>query len=151
MTRAPSNVVLDANVWGRVVNPKDASGVADWIDSLVASGRNVIVPEISDYEVRRSLLRLSIGTRRWSLYEEMLDSLLYAPITTEAMRIAAEIWAQARLAGKPLTSDERLDGDAILIGQTLSLAPTNRILVATTNVKHIGQYASAEVWREIEV
>jgi hypothetical protein len=53
-------IVLDAGPLGLVTNPKyspQSLACAQWLETLVASGAQVIVPEISDYEVRRELLR----------------------------------------------------------------------------------------------
>ena len=94
-----------------------------WLDGLDASGHEVIIPEVADYEVRRELARLDAraGLRR-------LDGLharfAYLPITTAAMRRAAELWAILRNAGLPTAGAEALDGDAILAGQaSMSATP----------------------------
>ena len=53
-------IVLDAGPLGLVTNPKvspQSLACAQWLQEMVASGAQVILPEISDYEVRRELLR----------------------------------------------------------------------------------------------
>lgn len=53
-------VFLDAAPAGLVTNPNlSAASLAcnQWLIDLLAAGRQVVVPEISDYEVRRELLR----------------------------------------------------------------------------------------------
>lgn len=149
--RAPAVVVLDANVWGRVVNPAAQDDFRAWFDRLLASGRDVVVPEIVDYEVRRSLLTLGHGERRWQAYEALRGALLYAPLTTAVMRRAAAVWAEARMSGRPFASDERLDGDSILIAQVQGLGEPGCALVATTNVRHIGTFVPAVPWEEVEL
>lgn len=149
--KAPAVVVLDANVWGRVVNPAAQADFRAWFDLLLASGRDVVLPEIVDYEVRRSLLTLGHGERRWAAYEAILGALLYAPLTTAVMRRAASVWAEARQSGRPFASDERLDGDSILIAQVQSLGNPGRTLVATTNIRHIGLFVPAAPWEEVEL
>ena len=76
----------------------------------------VFVPEIADYEVRRELLRIgaTTGLRRLDQVKATLD---YAPITTAVMLRAAELWAAARRAGRPMAPPEALDGDCILAAQ----------------------------------
>jgi len=42
----------------------------------------------------------------------------YLPITTTAMRRAAELWAVAGRTGQPTAGDKTIDGDIILSAQT---------------------------------
>ena len=66
------------------------------------------LPETADYELRRELLRMkSSGSIR--RLDELKTRLRYAPITTEAMLKAAELWAEARSAGKPTADEKALD------------------------------------------
>ena len=53
-------IILDAGPLGLLTNPKrTAKTIAcqKWLQALVAAGHRVLVPEITDYEVRRELLR----------------------------------------------------------------------------------------------
>lgn len=53
-------ILLDAGPLGLVTNPKrspQSLACAQWLQAHIASGARVILPEISDYEVRRELLR----------------------------------------------------------------------------------------------
>ena len=52
--------MLDAGPLGLVTNPNlspQSLACARWMQALVTSGARVVLPEISDYEVRRELLR----------------------------------------------------------------------------------------------
>jgi len=114
----------------------------------------VLVPEISDYEVRRELLRAG-KSRGLSRLDHLAEDLGYLHITTEAMRLAARFWADARRQGQPTASDEALDGDVILAAQAVALAEEEEeglddVVVATTNVGHLSRLAAAERWEEIE-
>ena len=115
---------------------------------LVASGTRVIVPEISDYEVRRELLR----AQKWKGIER-LDALVgmlqYLSLSTAAMRQAAVLWAKARQQGQPTAGDKALDGDVILAAQAITLDASN-VLIATTNVGHLSRFVAAEVWQDIK-
>lgn len=54
-------VVLDSTPLGILCNPRNTPQVLDcrqWLADLLAAGRRVIVPEITDYEIRRELIRL---------------------------------------------------------------------------------------------
>ena len=72
-----------------------------WLGALLVAGVIVRVPEIADYEVRRELLRASKteGVRR---LERLAGQIGYLPLTTEAIRLAARFWADARNQGQPL-------------------------------------------------
>ena len=106
-----------------------------------------MVPEIADYEVRRELIRAG---KRAGL--ERLDALIkqleYLAITTPAMRVAAEYWAQARQRGRPAAADAALDGDVILAAQAATVRSEN-VVVATTNVKHLSAFVEARLWQDI--
>jgi predicted nucleic acid-binding protein len=105
--------------------------------------------EITDYEVRRELLRLhaSAALRRLDL---LCGQLEYIEITTLAMRRAAELWAQVRQQGQPTADPHALDGDVILAAQALLAAgPSDTIVVATTNVGHLSRLVPAQRWQEI--
>ncbi|MFY9826629.1 MAG: nuclease [Thermoanaerobaculia bacterium] len=144
-------IVLDAGPLGLVTNPKyspQSLACAQWLDALVASGVRVIVPEISDYEVRRELLR----AQKWKGIERLdaLAGLLqYLPLTTASMRQAAILWAKARQQGQPTAGDKALDGDVILAAQAITL-DTPDVLVATTNVEHLSRFVAAEIWQDIK-
>ena len=66
-----------------------------WLRQVLTSDTVVIGPEISDYEVRRELLRVG-STRGVARLDELSETLSYLPLTTETMRLAAELWARAR-------------------------------------------------------
>jgi hypothetical protein len=56
-----SAVLLDSGPLGLVTNPNNnpqAIACRAWLASLRAAGRQVVVPEITDYEVRRELIRI---------------------------------------------------------------------------------------------
>jgi hypothetical protein len=82
--------------------------------------------------------------------EELGQSLDYQPLTTAAMRLAAELWATARRAGAPATDDRGLDIDMILAAQARLLDTTESpVIVATSNVRHLAPFVAAETWQTI--
>ena len=145
-------VVLDTGPLGLVSNPKaspDNDACRQWLDNLVAQGRRVVVPEVVDYEVRRELLRAgkTNGIVRLNTIQAALE---YVPITTSAMLLAADLWAQARQQGQPTADIHALDGDVILCAQALTLGvPANEIVVATLNVGHLARFITAKPWQDI--
>ena len=143
-------IVLDSGPLGLITNPKQSGenlACYEWLESLVAQERRVIVPELVDYEIRRELLRAgkTSGLRR---LEAVITALEYLPITTEAMRQAAAFWAKARHEGHPTAGDDALDGDVILAAQAVTLGEAE-IVVATTNVGHLARFVTSKVWRDI--
>jgi predicted nucleic acid-binding protein len=133
-----------------VTNPNyspQSVACTQWLQALVAAGVRVIVPEISDYEVRRELLHAEKrkGVERLDTLTGMLQ---YLPLSTAAMRQAAVLWAKARQQGQPTAGDKALDGDVILAGQAITLEAPD-VLVATTNVDHLSRFVAADLWQNI--
>jgi len=147
-------VLLDAGPLALVTNPAGrslAEACREWMDGLVRRGIAVAVPEIADYEVRRELLRAGKfnGLAR-------LDALAahpaarYLPLTTDAMRLAAEFWAEARRQQRPGAGEAALDADVILAAQAVVAgAEGDDVVVATTNIDHLARFVSASLWTDI--
>jgi predicted nucleic acid-binding protein len=146
-------ILLDSGPLGMVTNPKAIGIPLDcqrWLKALLQRGERVAIPEISDYEVRRELLRAGLlrSLRRLDNLKQTLD---YIPIQTETMLLAAELWAEARKAGQPTADAKALDGDVILSAQARLLdGEATEVIVATTNVAHLSRFVSALDWQLIE-
>lgn len=144
-------VVLDAGPLGLLTQRKgvkEADACRSWLRQGVQGGVVFVVPEIADYEVRRELLRAgkSSGIARLDAFVTAEPG-RYLPISTAAMRRAARFWADARRRGQPTAPDPALDADCILAAQAVTLdAPPEAVVVATTNVSHLGRFVSAELW-----
>jgi enoyl-CoA hydratase/carnithine racemase len=80
--------------------------------------------------------------------DQLAQKAEYLPLTTAAMRKAAELWAAARSLGRPTAANPALDGDEILAAQALTLG-TPDVVVATGNVRHLSRYVPAEMWSAI--
>lgn len=83
-----------------------------------------------------------------ALLDALGQQLEYLPLTTAAMRKAAELWAQARQQGQPTSGDNTIDADMILAAQALALGVPN-VIVATTNVGHLSRFVPADLWQNI--
>lgn len=143
-------VLLDTGPLGQVTNPKITpanTACVKWYQSLVASGRRIVVPEIADYEIRRELLRANKvpGIAR---LDGLLQTLEYLPITTAAMRQAAVFWAQARQQGRQTAGNNTIDCDMILAAQAVTLGAPD-FIIATTNPKHLSGFVPADLWQNI--
>jgi hypothetical protein len=68
----------------------------------------------------------------------------------EALRLAAELWAQSRQAGRPTAESKALDIDVLIAAQALSFgAAPHEVIICTTNPKHLAQFITAKHWDEI--
>jgi predicted nucleic acid-binding protein len=73
----------------------------------------------------------------------------YLPLTDEALRLAAELWAHSRQAGRPTAEASALDIDVLIAAQALSFGTGSGVVVVTTNPRHLSQYVAARLWSEI--
>ena len=141
MTRA---ILLDSGPLGMIAHPRPNPNIAIWVMELLRCGADIVIPEIADYEVRRSLLLENL-VHSVERLDELKETLTYLPLTTETILLAARFWAQTRRAHRPTTSPEALDGDVILAAQA-ALAGG---IVATENVGHLASLVDARRWDEI--
>jgi predicted nucleic acid-binding protein len=147
MTRA---VLLDSAPLGILTAPPmrpSTRACSQWLGALIAAGHRVIVPEITDYELRRELLRArkAASIRR---LDALANATEHLPLSTAVLRRAAELWAQARQTGQPTAGDNTIHVDMILIAQALTPGVAD-VGIATTNVGHLGRFVPAEVWQNI--
>lgn len=142
-------ILLDAGPLGMISHPRNHPEIKFWLENLVRSGITVKVSEVSDYEVRRELLRLNKekGIQR---LDNLIDRLGYTPITREVMLKAAEFWANARKQGQPTANNQSLDADVILAAQAFMISSQGEdAVIATTNVRHLTRFVPAKLWHEI--
>jgi hypothetical protein len=140
--------VLDTGPIGKITHPKESENqaIGEWLGAHLRVGTTFRVPEIADYELRRSLIRIG-SFESISRLDQLEGVLGYLPITTPTMRLASEYWATARKAGIQTAPDPELDGDVILAAQAKILANDGeQVVVATENVGHIARFVSAEAW-----
>lgn len=145
-------ILLDTGPLGMVTNPKanpDCQACKQWLSNLEPRGDRVALPEISDYELRRELIRAG-KLRGIHQLDQLKTQIPYFPITTDVMLKAAELWAQARNQGYPTAAIEALDGDVILAAQAIILRSQGYdVTIVTTNVAHISRFTPAKTWQEI--
>lgn len=147
-------IVLDSAPLGLLTQrpgARQADACRQWMAAKAAQGVGVIVPEIVDYELRRELIRSekADSIRRLDLLGTH-SAVTFLPITSAAMRLAAELWAKSRRQGAPTAHPHALDVDVILSAQILSAGylPTD-LVVATSNVAHLSLFVPANVWTNI--
>jgi hypothetical protein len=147
-------VLLDTGPLGRIGNPRatpENQECRRWLATVLTQGVRMLVPEISDYEVRRELLRAG-KARGIAHLDRSHITLGYLAITTATMRQAADFWAQARRQRRPTALDLALDGDVILAAQAtlLAIQENDSVVIATENPRHLIHFAVAEHWRNIQ-
>ena len=145
-------VFLDTGVLGFLTNPTNSAEPTEckqWLDGILASGAEVRVPEVADHELRRELIRNNTD-KALARLDDLGQALGYVALSTLMMRRAAEFWADARNAGLPTAADHALDGDVILAAQVAISSAGQDPVIATTNVKHLGRFVAARLWRDID-
>ena len=142
-------IVLDAGPLSVVTHPgagERERAASDWLARMLSAGAEIAVPEIAAYEVRRELIRAGRAESVRRL-DELARRVRYLPITTDVMRTAAELWAEARNRGRPTAPPEALDCDVILAAQARHAG--GAAIIATTNVAHLAQFVDAVEWDEV--
>ncbi len=143
-------VFLDSEPVGlatqRVRKSAEGDACRAWLEDLLTKGVRVYVPEIIDYEVRRELLRegKTSGVLR---LDRLRSTARYLPLTTPALLLAADLWADTRRRGLATSDPKALDVDVILCAQALTLGlPRAEWVIATGNVAHLSRFAPAQQW-----
>src|ERR1041385_4164703 len=109
-------VLLDTSPLGDLTRPDQVHPIVAWVEAQVAAGTGIVIPEISDYELRRELIRAG-KSRSVERLDELKKLHIYLALSTPVMLVAAELWADARIRHKPGAADPALDGDVILAAQ----------------------------------
>lgn len=154
---APLAVVLDTTPLGLLSQKKgvpEADACRAWAANLDQFGCLFFVPEIADYELRREFIRQGNAgaVRRLDLFNDAVTG-QYLPLTTPAVRLAADLWARVRNQGKTTAPPEALDADAPIAAQAGLLNPAafnlSAVVVATANVGHLSALTHAVLWSDI--
>ena len=154
--------LLDSGPLGLLTHPNgksEAQDCQDWLTGFLAAGHAALVPEICYYEVRRELCRSQLKNGVPSKGLINLDFFAadagLVPITSEAMLLATEFWAQARHKHMQGAPDPALDADMILCAQAKLLDPAEwnmdgaKVVIVTKNVKHLENFAAALHWQDL--
>lgn len=147
-------LLLDTNILTKICHPTKFTDVRGWFHRQLLLGvhnRKIHLPAIADYELRRELLRMRLkdqgGARSLVRLNTLLGVLDYLPMTAEDFRLAAQLWAEARVSGRSTADPKSLDGDVLLAAQAKRIQGT----VVTNNRKHVSLYGvEAKDWFEVE-
>ena len=146
------HILLGSSPLGTLSNPAqtpEVIAISAWAAACDDAGHTLYIPEVIDYEIRRELLRAGKPAGVAKL-DALKTALVYLPLTTDAMLLAADLWAQSRRRGQPTGDPQKLDIDVILAAQALLLpVPLSDLLLATSNVGHLSQFVPAALWTDI--
>jgi predicted nucleic acid-binding protein len=149
-------IVLDSSILGLLTNPKktpEVISVTQWAVTMMSAGYRLVVPAIADYEVRRELERAgkTAGIARLDAFNAISKD-RYLPLSDDALKLAAKLWAQARNQGTPTADPKELDCDVLIAVQALTMGLTeSEFIIATTNVGHLSLFAPADLWSHIHL
>ncbi len=140
-------ILLDAGVVGLLCSSPFLPTVRAcqaWVVAQAGAGAKVLLADLTDFEVRRELLRIR-ATAKLRRLDDLRSNIVPLPVNSPSWRKAAEFWAIVRRAGKPTASPDALDGDAILAGVAAVIGvPGDEVIVATTNVGHLGRFPAVD-------
>lgn len=152
-------VFIDTGVLGAISSP-DKTGYVnecqEWFYGLFARGVFLISSDLCDYEVRRGLIldqmRTSKGEGLANL-DEVKNLIYFLSMTKLVMFRASQLWAISRRQGMPTADEKNIDADVIISAQCQLFQEENlgqNLVVATTNVKHLSRFISAQEWHNIK-
>ena len=148
-------IFLDSGPLGLACDNPDKDKTRDtltWLAVGRASGSAILIPQITDYEVRRKLLHRELNASLTRLDQLSSRPGSCLPITTRSIRRAAGLWAEARRQGQPTSGGQSIDGDVILAAQALEYcSDADDWWVATENEQHLSRDLGdrARPWRLI--
>ena len=143
---------LDSTPLGLLSQPQRSAetiAITEWASRCLLAKARLIVPAIVYYELKRELLRAN-KTSGLSRLEAFVSATpgRYLPLTDQALRLAAGLWADARKTGH-LTADwKALDIDVLIAAQSLCHEPG--VTIVTANAKHLSKFVTAIDWSEID-
>jgi predicted nucleic acid-binding protein len=141
---APDRYMLDTTPLGQVCRPRWRAENSAALDRLDVRHREILIPEIADYELRRELI-----AQRFVPGLEILDGLArrhrYVPLDTETMRLAAQLWASLRGNGRLPSAPADLGADIILAAQAIQ----QRAAVITANARHLARMVETCTWTDL--
>ena len=149
------NVFLDTGPTGGITNPKPGTPpiqqIKAWARQMEAAGHQLIVPAVVDYELRREHL-LRGATASIAALDTFIAGMpgRYLPVTDDALKLAAQLWANVRQVGLPTADLKDLDCDVLLAAQVLDLnLAAGSFIVVTGNVRHLSRLVACDIWQNI--
>ena len=142
-------VVLDSLPLAELCRKKVKSNVGGLLLFLKDREISLRVAEITEYELRRELLRSQRYKSENRLNKYYLTQRII-PINRLSLLKASEIWAEMRNRGMPTASKERIDIDTIMVAQAVSLKQDfEEIIILTSDPEDIFRFSNygIKTWR----
>jgi hypothetical protein len=151
-------VLLDSGPLGMYAHPKAHKENRECrrrVNELLVAGAQVRAPSVAVYENRRKLVHIQgqhPAAKGLARFDEAVRLLGLVPMTEEVMRLASELWGDARHRGIVTAPPEALDGDVILAAHAFIEAATGRLVeIATTNSSDLTQlYPHVLNWDDLK-
>ena len=122
-----------------------------WARTLTVAGVRLVIPEISDYEVRRKLIHIGAMAGLGRL-DRLKGPIEFVPIYSGCDALGGRALGATRGPEGCLTApSDVLDGDVILMRCSAlpTITPGDVLTVATGNVGHLAQFVDAQPWQTI--
>lgn len=142
-------VVLDSLPLAELCRKKIKSEVGKLLIQLKARKISLRVAEITEYELRRELLRSQRYRSNNRLGSYYLTERII-PIDRGSLLKASESWAEQRNLGMPTASNERIDIDTIMVAQSISLIGLfDEVIILTSDAEDIYRFTNygIKVWK----
>jgi predicted nucleic acid-binding protein len=157
-------VFIDTNILGLISNENiyfdEAQQCKKWFSTLLIRSVRVVTSDLCNYEEMRGLLSSSILKKEVAPGIKSLEFLKadgfleFLPVSTEALDLAAKLWARASTSGQTTRDEKDIDIDIIISAQYQLLRnefPGQQVIMATTNLKHLSIFCEAAHWRDIKL
>jgi predicted nucleic acid-binding protein len=157
-------VFIDTNILGLISNENtsfdEAQQCKKWFSTLLIRSVRVVTSDLCNYEEMRGLLSSSILKKEVAPGIKSLEFLRadgfleFLPVSTEALDLAAKLWARASTSGQTTRDEKDIDIDIIISAQYQLLRnefPGQQVIMATTNLKHLSIFCEAAHWRDIKL
>jgi hypothetical protein len=155
-------VFIDSNTLGLISNPHtnwadkkynpDAENCQRWFANLLRRSVRFVTSDICNYEIHRGLVS-SVKSGKDAPGLETNEDLEFLPVTSDVLELAANLWAEASSLGRQTSDPKNIDVDMIISAQYQMLCddyPGQRVIVATTNLKHLSIFCEAANWQDIK-
>lgn len=154
-------VVIDCCTLGILANPNtsvEQNACWNWASKLRQRGIDIKISGIAAYESRRELIRFSLAAGIAAL-DHTIDVFGILPTSNEALRVAAQFWADLRLGLRRSVDERRLDADVIVAAEGAVYGQGNglHVTIATENIRHfqplvdMGHIHAAMSWQDIPI
>lgn len=125
--------LLDTSALSELVTKNEpiARQAKERLQAALERGEDIYLSAPALYETIRGLLRID-ASEEIQFLEDFADILGVQELSWPVWRRGAEIWADLRRRGLPLTKEDRFDFDVLLGALAVSLGAT----VVTQNIRH---------------